>query len=191
MTVHAVLLPIVQVKDQSPGDRMGAQRVAAREALRICASISGAPEHGWCQDERGVPLPLEGFHWSISHKRRLAAAVAAKVSVGVDVEEVKPRRNRLLFDEVGCEREWNLLGERSWPGFFELWTAKEATLKANGVGIGKLAECRVVERLGEGRLVTEYAGGGLWQVERIEHDGHVAAVALPHDGGCNVEWHVG
>ena len=191
MTVHALLLPIVQVEDQSPGDRMGAQRAAAREALRRCALIGGAPEHGWCQDKRSAPLPLEGFHWSISHKRRLAAAVIAKVSVGIDVEEVKPRRNRMLFDEVGSEREWNLLGERSWPGFFELWTAKEATLKANGVGIGKLAECCVVKRGRDGRLVTEYAGEGLWRVERIEHNGHVAAVALPHDSVCDVEWHVG
>jgi len=137
------------------------------------------------QSPEGVPLPLQGYHWSIAHKRRWAAAVIADHPVGIDIEHVTPRRHN-LFDAVGGEDEWRLLGDRSWHSFFRLFTAKEATLKANGVGIGYLSACRVVKVADARHVATEFQGR-TWRIEHFEHDNHIAAVTY---GEEEVAWHV-
>jgi phosphopantetheinyl transferase len=78
------------------------------------------------------------------------------------------------------------VGGRDWPAFFRIWTAKEATLKANGVGIGHLAECRVVAADAPMRMTIFFADRE-WVIEHFEHDGHIAAVTCVGD---EVHWNV-
>jgi len=185
MILHPVLVPIPVVDRLPPRQRVQQQRDYARRALRRCAGLCGAPAEGWLQSPDGAPLPQRIYHWSIAHKRRWAAAVIADHLVGIDIEHIAPRRHS-LFDAVGGENEWRLLGDRSWHSFFRLFTAKEATLKANGVGIGYLSACRVVKVADARHVVTEY-DGRRWRIEHCEHDGHIAAVTC---SGDDAVWHV-
>ena len=105
--------------------------------------------------------------------------------MGIDIEHVHPRRGD-LFEAVGNDEEWGLLGDRSWHSFFRLFTAKEATLKANGVGIGHLSACRLVEVMDDRHVLTKYDGRD-WRIEHFEHDGHIAAVTYAEAG---IAWDV-
>ena len=185
MILQPVLVPIPIVEGLSPSQRVQQQRDYARRALRHCAGLCGAPTEGWLQSPDGAPLPQQGYHWSITHKRRWAAAVIADHPVGIDIEYVAVRRHDLC-DAVGGEDEWRLLGDRSWHSFFRLFTAKEATLKANGVGIGYLSACRVAKVVDARHVVTEFQGR-TWRIEHFEHDHHIAAVTC---GEEEVAWHV-
>jgi 4'-phosphopantetheinyl transferase len=183
MTAHAVLLAIPCDPAAPPPQRVQVQRAHARRALRRCAELCAAPLDGWRQDERGAPLAQEGFFWSISHKRRMAAAVIAREPVGIDVELIAPRRDD-LFDAVATEAEWSLFPDRSWLSFFRVFTAKEATLKANGLGIGYLAACKVVEA-GEARMILELEQRR-FSACHAKHDDHLASVSSPDPH--NVVW---
>lgn len=141
--LHPVLIAIPDDSHLCPAKRRRRQREYARIALKESAKLSDAPLDGYRQDESDVPLPNDGFYWSISHKRRLAAGVVSREPVGIDVEEVIPRRDG-LFDLVGVDEEWALLGGRTWDNFFRLFTAKEATLKTEGLGIAYLLQARLI-----------------------------------------------
>jgi 4'-phosphopantetheinyl transferase len=169
-----VIVGIPPVAPPRSPQQVRQQRHYARLALKHCADCVGAPAGGWEQDADEVPLPNAGFHWSVSHKRQWAAAVITDRPVGIDVEHIAPR-SRTLHETVGSDREWRIMGDRSWLAFFRLWTAKEATLKANGVGISELSSCYVVE-VSDGRHLTTSFRGRQWSVAQFFHAGHVAAV---------------
>lgn len=185
MILRPVLMRITERESPRGPQRLERQRRYARAALRKCAELSGAPTEGWRQSDERVPMPNGRFHWSIAHKRSWVAAVIADRPVGIDIEHVAPRKTD-LFDEVATAEEWSKLDRRDWPAFFRIWTAKEATLKANGVGIGHLAECRVVAADAPMRITISYADRE-WAIEHFEHDGHIAAVTRVGD---EVRWHV-
>ena len=153
---------------------MRQQRLCARLALQHCARRCRAPANGWEKDADGVPLPQEGFYWSVSHKGQWATAVIADGPVGIDIEHIVPRR-RKLHVALADRTEWTIMGDRSWDAFFRLWTAKEASLKASGTGIGEFSACRLVEVCDERHLTLQYEGRP-WRIEHFYHAGHVAAV---------------
>ncbi len=185
MSAHAVLVAIPDDDRLAPPQRVQQQKDYARLALRRCAELVGAPADGWQQGEGGAPLPNAGFFWSLSHKRRLAAAVIADERVGIDVEEITPRRDD-LFDHIATASEWSLLPNRSWHSFFRLFTAKEAVLKAHGMGIGYLRECTIVRVLDDCHMLVRFGEDDL-PVEHFAHAGHLAAVACPSQP---ISWHV-
>ena len=88
------------------------------------------------------------------------------------------------MDELAAEEEWVMIGDRSWESFFHLWTAKEATLKANGVGIGKFAGCRLVCVPDDLHMELVY-DDDLWHVEHYHHADHIVAVTAV---GAAIEW---
>lgn len=178
----AVLMPILDVSAKPP-ERVQQQRSAARKALSHCAEIAGAPADGWQQSPGGAPLPNGEFYWSISHKRHWAAAAIARAPIGIDVEEIVPRRDSLL-DEVVSAEDWHKLGGRTWDNFFRLWTAKEATLKANSVGIGHLSKCKLEKVIDDLHIETTF-NGKLWHVEQLRWNHHIAAVT---SGERPVHW---
>lgn len=185
MTLHPVIVPVPQSAPSRSPEQVRAQRDAAYAALTISAKKSFAPDAGWTKDADGAPEPNDGWHWSVSHKRLFAAGVVASHPVGIDVEQIAPRA-RDLHDALATDAEWSLLGDRSWAMFFRLWTAKEATLKANRVGIGKLLKCRLIEVEDDTHGKLEYDGRVI-RVEHYYHADHVFAVT------CNdsqVQWRV-
>ena len=166
-------------------ERVAHQRRMAREALLRSAELSGAPTTGWEQDANRVPLPNDGWYWSISHKPLLAGAVISDAPVGIDIERIKPRGREDLWERLASADEWKVAGERSWEMFFRLWTAKEATLKANSRGIGGFEDCRIVAVPDNTHIQCDY-NGTPWQIEQFYHAEHIAAVTA---GEHDVQWH--
>jgi phosphopantetheine--protein transferase-like protein len=107
-------------------------RVALREALRQLGADVGAI----LADSRGAPALPEPWAGSISHKHRLAVALAehaAGFRVGIDVEEVVPLRpafaRRLLSDRERTELA-GTSDERLGLELIWRFSAKEAIYKA-------------------------------------------------------------
>ncbi len=183
MTLHPVIVAVPQVASPRSAQQVGQQRGYARLALGCCAKRYGAPAEGWEKGADDVPLPNAGFFWSVSHKRQWAVAVIADRPVGIDIEHLAPRP-RELHDALADAEEWKLLGDRSWHSFFRLWTAKEALLKANGLGVGRLLHCRLVEVCDERHMRLDY-DGRLSRIEHFQQADHLAAVTCD---SAHVNW---
>lgn len=164
-TLHVV---IARTPGQEPGTpapkRVAAQRAAAREALREAAALAGCPDTAFEKSgPRGRPLPTaSGWRWTITHDATLVAgAVWPDADVGIDVERIALRR-RDLVERVSTPEERALFGEGAEPldalGFSRLWTAKEAVLKAERIGLPGMPRCRVVDVVGSSLVVAEYEG---------------------------------
>ncbi|HUU84702.1 MAG TPA: 4'-phosphopantetheinyl transferase superfamily protein [Phycisphaerae bacterium] len=186
MILHPVLMPVPGGADLPRPERMPAQRLVSARAVDESARLSGLAPRQWPRDADGVPMPSEGIYWSLSHKPAWTAGVVSDGRVGIDLEAIRPRRDTLLFDKVAGADEWALIGDRNWPNFFRLWTANEATLKANSFGIGRLSDCRIAAVHDETHLTTLFEGRE-WGIEHFYHDDHVAAVTA---GVGGVAWHV-
>ena len=106
------------------------------------------------QTEYGIaPLPaldrkaegkpfFPGFphlHFSISHSKEWLLCAVSTRPVGVDIEDIQPRRSSLPKYALSPAEyaEYQRLGE-SWQGFYRLWTKKEAWCKYTGLGLRAL-----------------------------------------------------
>jgi len=156
----------------------------ARCALELSAERLGIELGPLEKDDRGAPLPFNGWFWSVTHKPTYVGGVVAPGPVGIDLEPVRPC-SRALFRKTASDAEWALAaGADMQHTFFRYWTAKEAVLKIGGEGIKDLARCRVTKILDDTRLNVEYAGR-TWIVDQIFFDGHVAAVVT---SGFETTW---
>jgi 4'-phosphopantetheinyl transferase len=106
----------------------------APRALRFENGAHGRPELAW--PERTPPL-----RFNLSHTRGLVAcAVALEHDVGVDVEHADRRVDidqlaRSVFSDAERAALARLEGDARRARFFELWTLKEAYIKAVGKGL--------------------------------------------------------
>jgi len=184
MTLFPVILPVAQAGHKLSGrERVSRLSRIAREALRLSAEKGGVTLGELRKDQNDVPCPFDGNYWSLAHKPKYVAAVMSKERVGIDIEEIKPRQES-IFSLVASDQEWDLGKEESWYTFFRYWTAKEATLKAIGIGIGGLKACRVVSVPDENHIVLDY-GGHLYRVEQLYHKNHIVSVLKDNS---EVEW---
>ena len=90
------------------------------------------------QDGRPYLRAEPGLYCSISHSQRYGVAAVSLAPVGIDIETIRPRDPRLLA-YVAEESEAAAL--RHLVGSPEelltlIWTLKEATAKASGLGLG-------------------------------------------------------
>lgn len=197
MIIQPVVIRIPFQAGLSGPQRVERQRRFARLALDHCAKLSGAPAGPWLQTPERIPIPRDGFHWSIAHKPRFAAAVVARIPVGIDVESTAPR-SRDLSTAVASPEEWTLIrlgrGQKmkvgkfdfaGWGWFFELWTAKEAVLKANSKGIGALMASRLSRVEPTGQFILSFEGRE-FAVEHFAYAGHIAACTY---AGFRPIWH--
>lgn len=152
----------------------------ARKALVISARHLGATLEpaDFRKDDQGAPLPVDGIFWSISHKPAYVAAVAALDPAGIDVERLVPRADG-LWERVTDADERALLPDRSLSSFFRCWTAKEAVLKAAGVGLTGLSQCRIAAVPDDLHLDLIYDGQRR-RVAHFYHDDHLFSVVSPH-----------
>jgi 4'-phosphopantetheinyl transferase len=84
----------------------------------------------------GAPCP--GFNLSHTHGM-VAVAIANEAELGVDVEDSRRAGNwegiqRTVFTDAEREHLQGLPSEHQKERFYELWTLKEAYLKARGMG---------------------------------------------------------
>jgi 4'-phosphopantetheinyl transferase len=103
-------------------------------------------------EERGKPrlagpVGAQRLHFNSSHSRSVALfAVCRFAPLGVDVEQLRPMPEMSEIAATFCSPPENALldaapQEKKLAVFFDLWTRKEAWLKATGEGIaGSLAQ---------------------------------------------------
>jgi 4'-phosphopantetheinyl transferase EntD len=121
----------------------GARRTAwigGRIALRAALGAAGARDVGaLARDARGAPVVPSGFVGSISHKRTIAVALAARAdgdppaTVGVDVEVPRPLRQdigRLVLTARERAALAGLTGAARDRELVRRFSAKEAIYKA-------------------------------------------------------------
>lgn len=184
MTLFPVILQVAQAEHTLSGkERVSRLSMLSREALRLSAEKSGITLGELCKDENDVPCPFNGNYWSLTHKPKYVGAVISKERVGIDIEEIKPRQES-IFSFVASDQEWGLGTEESWYTFFRYWTAKEATLKSIGIGIGGLKACRVVSVPDENHIVLDYEEH-LYRVEQLHHNNHIISILKDN---AEIEW---
>ncbi len=117
---------------------------------RILASYLGATPQAlrYRTGPFGKPQLAEPFddyqlRFSISHSgNRVIIAVARKIEVGVDIEQVRPMSDLFeVADSVFSAREQSVLHSLKESDrlltFFSVWAQKEAYLKARGFGLNR------------------------------------------------------
>lgn len=128
------------------GDR--ALFVLTRGALRyLLSAATGASVHeiAFAEGAYGKPYLAGGSgpHFSVSHSGSFALiGLSARRPVGVDIELIRVTGDELdlarsFFSDAEC-RALEALDERTLClSFYKTWTAKEAVLKACGLGISE------------------------------------------------------
>jgi 4'-phosphopantetheinyl transferase len=168
---------------------LGYRRELGRAPLRaLLAAYLGAPpdslllidgEHG--RPALAAPHDSLAFNWSHSGDRALLA-IARGVVPGIDLERWRPRPRALeIAQRFFCAEEAMALAmldaERRTDAFLELWTAKEAVLKALGHGIAfGLDRLRfTVPPAAPGLLWLDEDDASQWQLQRLPADGEFVA----------------
>jgi 4'-phosphopantetheinyl transferase len=185
-TLFPVILPVPsEIYGFKPRERVVFLSRQARQALKISALKSGVRIGDPVKDGNGVPQPVGGIHWSISHKTRYVCGVAAPAPIGIDIERVRDF-SKGLFQKTAVESEWALadMETGSVTAFFRFWTAKEAVLKATGIGIKDLLKCRVHQITDDHHLLIKY-GGRNWLIEHFFFEDHVASIVKR---SFQIEW---
>jgi 4'-phosphopantetheinyl transferase len=187
-TLYPVIMPVPEADRALKGrDKVARLSHLARLALERSCRISGLRLDSLPKDQDGVPLPVDGVHWSLSHKSGVVGGVAASLPVGVDLETLRPV-HAALMDRVADAEEWRLVhGERREKTFFRFWTAKEAVLKAEGKGFAGLSRCRIADIIDADRMVLTFDGRP-WPVTHLWFDEHVAAITSHR---FTVDWRIG
>jgi 4'-phosphopantetheinyl transferase len=129
-----------------------------------------------------------GFNWSHSGNRALIA-VGRRINPGVDLEQLRARPRameiaRRYFSAAEAEALAALPATARDAAFLEMWTAKEAVLKALGRGLAFGLD-RLSIASAAGQLVLQRLEGddvGAWQLQRLAVDTTlVAALAWRGD----------
>jgi 4'-phosphopantetheinyl transferase len=127
--------------------------------------------------------PAQALQFNLSHSgRHSLIAVAEDRAVGIDIEMHRPMSDLLAVAmAVATAREIDLLrqlpADEMHSSFFDLWTRKEALLKATGRGF--LVDPRQVDvGIGQGRSYVAF-DARTWTVESLAVSASVrAAVAI-------------
>ena len=163
---------------------------------RFAAGSAGRPEIV-------APVEATALRFNLSHTAGLVAcAVALHLPVGIDVEHLGCLGDveavaRHVFAPAEIAALLALPEADRAPGFLDIWTLKEACLKATGSGFSASPQA-VRFSLGPDRAISaefdaELAGASrFWQfLSRRLPTGHVLGLAVPKPGPspCTVLWH--
>jgi 4'-phosphopantetheinyl transferase len=198
MSLHPVILkvpPEIQAAKGRP--KVQALSQLARQAAQLSAQRTlGRPLPDFPKDGDGVPLPMDGVYWSLSHKSTLVAGIVAQRPVGIDVEFHRPVKAG-MHARIAAPREWGLARidaetadiTLSEPLFYRFWTAKEAVLKAVGQGLVGLSRCRLTALPSDQRACLTYETDP-WEVAQRWYGHHLVAVAFQGAPAqaCDIRW---
>lgn len=113
--------------------------------------------------EHGKPFVTGGWDFNISHSGNIVAcAISQNGRIGIDVErhrDVEPQRFKRYFSD----------NELAWMGnnanrFIELWTQKEAVIKASGIGLKGLSQVITHDHL------SASDAHGEWSLHKLDLD---------------------
>lgn len=147
---------------------LGAQLGIAAEAVQLVSGEHGRPAL--------APSHTASFDFNWSHSGEWALlALAHDITPGIDIELPRPRATRPLelAQRFFCAEEaaWlaGLPESEQLAGFLDLWTAREAVLKALGRGIAFGLDKLAFRREGAEILLLQLDGEDVrhWQVHRL------------------------
>jgi 4'-phosphopantetheinyl transferase len=157
-----------------------AGRVALRSLLADRLACQPADVPLYVAPDGAVEVLDEPFHVSLSHAGDIAVAVVAYRTIGVDIEQVKKRREDLyrfilhpdeyaLMDALGLDRTRALI---------LCWSLKEATLKALRTGF-RLSPQKLRLSINTNQQTARIYGpfDEVWNARYTEQSNHVLAVA--------------
>jgi 4'-phosphopantetheinyl transferase len=169
--------------------RLTVCRAALREIL--ASHMGTAPESVTISlGEHGKPHVVDGPRFNVAHSHELAliAVSDGAAAVGVDLERIRPDReigglvSRYLSpaEQDGLDR---LPRDERVSAFHWCWTAKEACLKAVGVGLGEPLDSFDVSVDMNAPLALAAnrgpLGDGPWTLRRLQVcDGYAATLAV-------------
>lgn len=141
--------------------------------------------------ERGKPsLPGKPLHFNLSHANEHGLLAVTKAGeVGVDIESIDRKLDRTgiaerFFSRAEADELASLSPELQPEAFCNLWTRKEAWLKATGAGISEGLNqvefnCRPGEPARLLRIKGDEREAASWFIQSFRPpDGHVGAIAL-------------
>lgn len=144
--------------------------------------------------EFGKPYIVDSaFSFNVSHSEdRALVAISACVQVGVDIEHWRPLDNlqglvqRNFSDDE--KAQWRELPEQQREAvFFDIWTRKEAFIKATGRGLGMgLSRCGF-SLSASGQLAqcpTEYGVPSEWSCASLQLAEKVSATVMLKADSC-------
>lgn len=143
------------------------------EQVRFAKSATGKP----------VLAGETGWHINVSHSGNWILLAMGRVDLGVDVEQMQPQ---FAFDDIlstsfsPAEQAFVREGADSQRRFYQLWTRKEALIKATGKGMDDDFS-RIPALDGSHQTGSQLIGGtGDWQVMGFAISDHYSgAVAYP------------
>jgi 4'-phosphopantetheinyl transferase len=182
-------------------DRPRHEYLIAHALVRgVLSQYSPTPPRSWRfsvgpsgKPELCGPDAVPHLRFNLSHTRGLCAcAVARAQPVGVDVEPVARGVSESLMTSCMSDEEATLVN-RSPPCdrpslFLDLWTLKEAYLKARGVGL-TVPTSALSFQLGPGSAARVTFGTAVqddpsaWQFHRCRPQSHCLAVAVRRSAG--------
>ena len=128
--------------------------------------------------EHGKPFIPDEWDFNISHSGNLVACAFTRLGhIGIDVERhrpIEPQRFKRYFSEE----------ELAWMGndarrFIELWTQKEAVIKASGIGLKGLSKVITHHNM------TAHDEQNEWFLHRLELDKNYSAhLAIDSASAC-------
>jgi 4'-phosphopantetheinyl transferase len=168
--------------------RRAMQRDPLRALLAVYLGVPAATV-AFADDAYGRPelaAPWHGllrFNWSHSGDRALIA-VARDVAPGVDLEHIRPRPRAMalaerFFHHAETAALSALDGTQREHAFLELWTGKEAVLKALGRGLAFGLERLQLSTTAPARLLwLDGDDPAQWQLHRLDVGaGYLASLA--------------
>lgn len=175
-----------RIANPSVKARFETTRGLRRKMLSEVAGVDPR-ELSFQEDGDGKPRAenAEGWDFNVSHSGELVAVAVARGPVGVDIEMIRPVRQRqsivarYFHPDEACA--WRALdpGLRE-EAFFLLWSAREAAMKCLGLGLAKgLGVTRVDPVIMRNSEAPAQVGEGEVGLRRIEvPPGYVGMVAL-------------
>lgn len=143
----------------------------------------------FAKDPRGKPRlrDVPGTEFSLSHADGIVACIAGDTPVGVDVEPIERGQSleEIFSRFLGQAEKQELPGAARAEKLIELWTCKEALLKASGVGLSRRIQDISILTDGSGiRVQWQGREDQHWQVRRFRvGDRFAGAVANERDLG--------
>ncbi|MCK5542822.1 MAG: 4'-phosphopantetheinyl transferase superfamily protein [Desulfobacterales bacterium] len=136
--------------------------------------------------ENGQPLPSNNVFWSVSHKDEYAAGLVSKSAAGIDVEKIKDI-SPALFNKIVSHKEKECFKtDEDNIIFFRCFTAKEAVLKAVGVGLAGLHDILIIKVEDPFNIWLKYKDVK-YKVEHIFFDKYIASIVKDN---YKIEWQV-
>jgi 4'-phosphopantetheinyl transferase len=139
--------------------------------------------------DAGKPV-LPNLYFSISHSQNwVGCAFSTEQAVGLDLE-VPRSLEKNHFRSSFSLHEWDLIdADDGFHTFYQYWTAKEAVLKAAGLGLMHLLDMTLLELKEAYVKLPKETQASRWQLQPLELKGSSAYACLCAEwvGGYAVE----